>query len=131
MIETLDAPRVAPVEPRSPLRLSEALRLGSLDNPQCKRHLYDFGTGGYCALGAIYKAVGWEPTVDESRAPQAQRAEMTRVSHTCWTTTRDAPCEHATYFRHGASIHVLLIHLNDDHEWTREKIADWLESEGL
>lgn len=87
------------------LRLSEAIRLGSMLHPQ------GFGAfrshGRSCALGAAEDA-GFVMTSTEAILTSVQPCP-----HDC--------CMSSTVF--GA-----IIHLNDYHGWTREAIADWVET---
>ena len=96
------------------MKLSEAIRLGSMLDPQ------GFGTystvrngrTATCALGAASKAMFGDadtfalahiPILDEyAQCPQ------------CFTIDR--------VFEISAD------HLNDTHRWTRERIADWVET---
>ena len=56
MIETLEAPVTAPLETVTPIKPSEALRLGRLEYPEHTPHTYRFASGA-CAVGAM--AAGW------------------------------------------------------------------------
>lgn len=38
------------------------------------------------------------------------------------------PCSCTRYEDTGLKVHVLVVHLNDFHNWTRERIADWLDT---
>lgn len=94
------------------MKLSEAIRLGAMLKPQ------GFGHGsGYphasatCALGAAYEAsdcgAGWASL--EKRFPVVNALPLK-----CPTCGKANPG--------------MVPHLNDDHRWTREQIADWVES---
>ncbi len=100
------------------MRLSEAIRLGAMLHPQHfgSARLYDVDADmaiiGTCAIGAAEEAgySFWVP--DETLNANARCPQCD-----CWSrdTTR-----------------ALIPHLNDDHRWTREAIADWVElQEGL
>jgi hypothetical protein len=97
------------------MKLSEDIRLGAMTGPQV------FGTvsagSGTCAIGAALVSVGrmdlvvcgWEPlyalwpvlkTLDVTACPQCGN-------------------------KHSGS---MILHLNDGHKWTRERIADFVET---
>lgn len=96
------------------LKLSEAIRLGSMMRPQCFEDYYR--NGGSCALGAALEAVGHpfgnnHPGREEDRWP-------------ILLTVDAMPCpEHC-----GQPMFNAITHLNDFHRWPRERIADWVES---
>ncbi len=102
------------------MTLSEAMRLGASLHPQSHGFLFLLDSEGKrvasCALGAAYEAAGHpEFSVGCFEVPEAWRHEM--------HTTRACPaCAHIE----GHVIY-LIAHLNDDHRWTREAIADWLD----
>jgi hypothetical protein len=117
----IEAPSVAPViEPTSPLRLSEALRLGSLTTRQGFGTLHGPDPDQFCALGTImYGLTGDVREIDSVR-------ERTGLDDDAC-----APC-HCIYVLdwRRQPLWYVIEHLNDAHEWTRPQIADWLESEG-
>src|SRR6476646_3622342 len=102
------------------MKLSEAIRLGAMLRPQAFG--FAFSKGGSCALGAAQEAMGiksssfrcfeespWYPIFRYFIAIQAQ-------CPACGLKVTD-------------SFSVFLIpHLNDTHRWSREQIADWLET---
>lgn len=102
------------------MRLSEAIRIGSKLRPQAYGTLSD-GIGT-CALGAAYEAVG---ALDATGA-------LVRDSHlkTEQITGRyilhESPCRCPLAFRW--MVFDLVPHLNDVHKWTREAIAEWVET---
>lgn len=97
----------------SPMKLSTAIRLGSMLRPQ--------GFGSYldhddrtCAFGAAFDAIGILMEMATLRVdqnwPWCQRMEM------------ECPaCRQKQGIVEG-----LVVHLNDYHQWTRERIADWV-----
>lgn len=113
------------------MRLSEAIRLGSMLKPQA------FGPPGAmlqsvsktCALAAAAEAIGLEhlnvyspqwqalfkPTTDTFACPVGEL-----VCHG-W------PGQPATLANLWPVVSVVA-HLNDHHHWTREQIADWVET---
>lgn len=89
------------------MQLSEAIRLGAMLHPQgfYWSHLKD--TNGTviatCALGAAYDA-GYAHPFEVATPARCPRC-------------------------HGsASLSWIVAHLNDTHRWTREAIADWVET---
>lgn len=98
------------------LRLSTAIRIGSKLRPQTTGRL--FQAGASCAIGAAYEALYGEPpqevwreNIDDANAPLSE----------CWTRVLDV-FPQATFSSIG---------IKNDNGWTREAIADWLESQGL
>jgi hypothetical protein len=94
------------------MQLHEAIRLGAMMKPQG----FGLGSGNpraaaTCALGAAYEAArvtgSWRSLL--LVFPQLKHIEQLACP-TC-DTTQDG----------------LIAHLNDDHRWTREQIADWVE----
>ncbi len=96
------------------LRLSEAIRLGALLHPQHFGEKYLVTQGSVvasCAHGAAEEA-GWQRVVDmdERRCPVCSADSCRSMYQTLG----------------------IVVHLNDEHHWTRERIADWVETqEGL
>lgn len=111
--ETAPPPAEAPRT--TPLKLSEAIRLGAMMTEQA------FATFGdrtkTCAIGAAQVALGLEPGHDDGLAEMLIETPSVAL-----------PCEHR---RNANSIGSAVIHLNDDDRWPRERIATWLESLGL
>jgi hypothetical protein len=113
----------APIETVTPIKPSEAIRLGCLTTVQ------KFDGFGFddeteaCAEGAMLVGYG------ESRASdglgeriRAHFPTMDYYFQPCPACANE-PMEH----RYVSPIY----RLNDDHRWARERIADWLESLGL
>jgi hypothetical protein len=124
------------------MKLSEAIRLGSMLGPQVRGRLGN-ATDGTCAIGAA--AVAGVPT--ETRIsdgtiiigePRYGVGRGPRISRVPKGESYEAVAEHiAVIFRHetdcpagcglnGEQVFTLIPHLNDDHEWTRERIADFV-----
>jgi hypothetical protein len=90
------------------MKLSEAIRLGALLHPQLfgAFNLIERETGHIlrtCAIGAA-SAAGYDTT---------------RLGNS--SVTQCPACQ----LRGGVA--GIIAHLNDDHRWTRERIADWVE----
>jgi hypothetical protein len=99
-------------------RLSDAIRLGATFRPQCIGHL--FRDGKSCALGAAYEAVNNSITGPRKANVLMRRfpALKEKVRHPLTSGITD-------------KLVCVIPSLNDAHRWTRERIADWLESIGL
>lgn len=98
------------------MRLSEAIRLGALMGPQVFDQ-YENRRGGRCALGGALAAVGiW--SYDET--PMAWRAAV--------PTLRCPVCDGPLWVQGDGALMAAVVHLNDWHRWSRERIADWVET---
>lgn len=100
------------------MKISEALRKGSKIRPQCKG-LY-FKDGCSCSLGAIFEAIG-------VATPESQSTEITFLRK--YYPQADNIVEHPVDKR-KTYLSAVILALNDYDNWTREQIADWLESIG-
>lgn len=97
----------------------DAIRLGSLLNPQGYGEFYGFYDLAQhtCALGAAADAIG-TTFIDE--------VDVVHVWP--WIQTVQVSCPAGTLcVDHVSPVTELIPHLNDDHRWTRERIADWVE----
>ncbi len=99
--------------------LSQAIRLGSTFHPQAFSQLVNKSNGQMrtCALGAALEAIG---KLDERDPDQQLR---NRFGNDVTELVECPLCEGYRYNLLG-----LVAHLNDEHRWTRERIADWLET---
>ena len=100
------------------MKLSEAIRLGSMLKPQ------GFGTfrdeEGTCALGAALDACG--------ALEEHQLGRMVRL-HSLFPLLNDInglSCPVCEDVGEGHDENTIP-HLNDEHRWTREQIADWIQ----
>lgn len=105
----------------SPLRLSEAIRLGAMTTDQAFWTFAD-EQGGTCAVGAAIVALGGDPSrdVEAFEAVVRQRVDL----------SGETICEHAQYWT-STDIAGAIYHLNDQHRMPRNQIADWLAAMGL
>lgn len=125
----------------SKLRLSEAIRLGSMLRPQTRGNLYYHYRGEIrsCAYGAALEAAGLiAPAVNVDTSSDALdiKAEelwpvMTNAVLKCPASGRTALARTEYYYdlqnaRDGVQVVGIIQHLNDSHRWTRERIADWV-----
>lgn len=102
--------------------LAKAIRLGSARRPQCFGSYFD-ERGGSCALGAAYDGMYEMPR--ESREPgEIVPRNLERLFHCLEDVVKQCPEECRKRLPLGA----MIVHLNDDHGWTREHIAEWLSN---
>lgn len=123
------------------MKLSEAMREGAQIRGQCSGVYFgNFGSLDYlsCAIGAVIEGAGlMTPIIDAnevagSLVSQALPGEWPEI-HEGTICPDDGNCPHAggeRLSKYRSSLLNVILHLNDDHKWTREKIADWLESKG-
>ena len=94
------------------MRLSEAIRLGAMLRPQgFGIFSAQFGAKATCAYGAAKDALG---------------RDFRAVSEWPWLIT-EYPCPDCG-LSGVAALSIVSLHLNDYHRWTRERIADWVET---
>lgn len=122
--------RPAPVEVTTPIRPSEAIRLGILKYPVATTGDTIEGDAA-CAIGAMLGGFGWDERGDGSSWSDSRLYAVLPkdiggcpADPGCFWNTRQAGPE---------SLHLggpwALAHINDRHHWTREAIADWLRDE--
>jgi hypothetical protein len=119
--ETL--PAVAPFEPTTPIKPSEAIRLGCLIAPvqEFEGPYFNAYIRSACAYGAMALGLGgWDSEGD----PDGDRVEGKASSLHHNLEVGDCPEPECVLKGDPA-------HLNDDHRWSRERIADWLAEQGL
>lgn len=110
------------------MRLSEAIRLGSLLKPQ-NLDGYFRNEGQSCALGSAADALGvpMHPELDwtfgyhalENEFPflsDAARCPACNAVQALWRRLRDKEYD----------LGDVIVHLNDDHKWSRKRISDWV-----
>ncbi len=101
------------------MRLSEAIRLGSMLKPQGYGQLYAMGKT--CAFGAALDAVGH---LSDRAFFGSEWSDLFPEMGNAGRWLCPA-CHSRDVVLHGISCAV--VHLNDVHHWTREGIADWLD----
>jgi|SRR5579872_6705475 len=112
------------------MKLSEAIRLGSLLSPQIFGELENHN--GTCAMGAAFKAIGYDNKIRIVKPPPEWESLL--FSH-CRCPECDRlltlPESERRIPTHKTSLLLVVIvsHLNDYHEWTREAIADWVATQ--
>ena len=101
------------------MKLSEAIRAGAKLTPQVKGELvFD---GATCALGAAYHAVSGNIPIMTMNTEEVVRYLGIDTKKKVWCPVTE----------HWKTIQDAIIDLNDDYGWSREKIADWLDTLGL
>lgn len=120
----IDSPvRPAPLETVTPLKASEAIRLGCLTTTQAFGSLGGDGTA--CVMGAMYIGLGvWDGGNDSGSIHEAMLNSPS--VRTIWLGIGDFPCP----LNCDDTLHRGAAHLNDVHRWTRERIADYMETRG-
>ena len=121
------------------IRLSEAIRLGAMMAPQ---GFGDLISGLFrrktCAIGAALSAVPCDVIIKRRAYPsfgfrgehvagtveEVQTPELWNDVFRCRVQCPD--CKDFEIF--GPAHRIIAIHLNDKHRWTREQIADWVET---
>lgn len=107
------------------MTLADAIRLGgTLSTGRREGALYDV-SGKTCALGGVALALGIDLDARDKHGvssayrllPQHFR-ELTLVVSQCPDCTGD----------NASELEDIIIHLNDSHHWTRDQIADFVES---
>lgn len=97
--------------------LSVAIRLGAMMKPQYYGSYFSDDHGASCAIGAAFDAIG--------RPGAVQDWTVGGVEH--WDRLTDRlkklPCPECNRIQSQE----IIPHLNDDHRWTRERIADYVE----
>ena len=105
--------------------LASAIRAGASRRPEQAFGDYFVGRRASCALGAAYEGMyrlaanmdGQRPTKD-----------LTAFFDCLEGIIRSCPVEGC---KKRLLLSAMIVHLNDHHEWSREKIADWLEENGV
>jgi len=103
------------------IELAEAILTGVKRRPTQSFGSYFGPNGGSCALGAAYEGVYLLP-VD---AHDAMPRRLDRFFECLENVSRRCPAGCKKQIPIGA----MIVHLNDDHEWTREQVAAWLRGD--
>ena len=96
--------------------LAEAMRRGCALRPVQIKHALFNGEAGACALGAVYSGTGDESLTLE----QLYRVYYELADIVTWPVNPDL----------AYTVIESITYLNDYHGWTREQIADWLDTLG-
>jgi len=100
--------------------LASYIRAGAERRPEQAYGDYFKGEHASCALGAAYDGMYRVPGDPGATRPTK---DLDRIFDCLETTIRPCPGEGCKK-RHGLAI--LIVHLNDDHCWSREQIAAWV-----
>ena len=112
--------------------LATAIREGSTKRGPARGHFFrvtcavdGIETVGSCALGAAFEAL-----TGRSKAGTYEYISKTLAAAFPALTRAEARCPMAgdCAVDGTAPLFDLIPHLNDDHGWTRERIADWVEA---
>jgi hypothetical protein len=103
------------------MKLSEAIRLGSA----LRKQAFDayFVDSRSCAIGAAAEAMG---------CAYGDRPSAHMLLHhfpaLLYTSTYPCGCNFEDQQGLVSLVETIIIHLNDRHHWTRERIATWIET---
>lgn len=100
------------------MKLSEAIRLGAMNRRQAFKAYFCRSENTTCAIGAAIDAMGRLGNEWTCLSAVAEDLFPILVGHYV-----DCPVTGNT-----RSVFLLITELNDIHRWTREQIADWVES---
>jgi hypothetical protein len=99
------------------IELADAIAEGARRRPSQAFGEYFSNKGGSCALGAAYEGAYALPRDAESIRPRLDRL------FDCLENVR-RKCPVGCNKR--LPLNAIILHLNDDHHWTREQIVEWL-----
>jgi hypothetical protein len=100
-------------------QLAMAIRSGAAHRPRQSFGEYFDAHGGSCALGAAYEGVYRLPEEVAGEVPH----RLDRFFHCLENVSKRCPAG----CRKRIPIGAMIVHLNDDHAWSREQIAAWLD----
>ena len=106
----------------SRLGLADAIRLGSRLRPQTFGRLRD--VEGSCALGAALEAVSGTVVLGDGETMCAELPELSADAGECPVCLYKADPRSVSQ---TLPLSEIIMHLNDRHHWTRERIADLVE----
>ena len=107
--------------PRSDqIELADAIAEGARRRPSQAFGEYFSNRGGSCALGAAYEGAYALP-----REAGAIRPRLDRLFDCLENVRRRCPVG----CNKRLPLNAIILHLNDDHHWTREQIVEWLKKD--
>lgn len=117
------------LETSKPLKLSEAMRLGSMTTTQTIGSLGTVkdGTGEACGIGAVLAGLGYGFSNTSWGSVLSANPELKALT----VPVSGAKIAGCGCSFGGRTVVDAIIHLNDDHQMPRNKIADRLEELGL
>lgn len=104
------------------MKLSEAIREGAKKRPQSIGAMFEKSADGIksCALGAAYEAV-------TGRTDDCLQASIFIVRHFNSLSSHPETLPCGCYVGY-IDLEDAIVHLNDKHSYSREQIADWVET---
>src|SRR5206468_4226803 len=116
----------------SSMKVSEAIRLAGTMHAQTRKRGLQYAPDGTtivasCALVGAAVAMGFEFIAPGEFANDTQRYAWMEWIRNWGLDTNRMPCPECVYITSPANI---VVHLNDQHNYTREEIARWLEKSG-
>lgn len=106
-------------------KLSQAIRVGASFREQAFGNFFQAGKS--CALGAALEALGIVKEVKQTTWGLSNSS----CSDAMGTLVQRFPfLKEITHRTPGEDYSQVIVDLNDHDEWSREKIADWLEEQG-
>jgi hypothetical protein len=108
-------------EQHGPKELAQAIRAGAQRRPDQAFGDYFVGQRASCALGAAYEGVYRLPGDMAGRRPTK---DLTWFFDCLEGRMIGCPVEGC---KKRVLLSVMIVHLNDIHQWSRERIAAWLE----
>jgi hypothetical protein len=109
--------------PHDEKELAAFIRAGAARRAEQAFGDYFKGKHASCALGAAYEGMYRLPDNADGTRPTK---DLEWFFDCLEGTIRKCPAEACTK---RLTLAAILVHLNDDHRWTREQIALWLEDE--
>jgi hypothetical protein len=100
------------------IELAAAILHGAMERPEQSFGRYFEGRRASCALGAAYEGMYRLPREAASIRPH----HLARLFECLESSLRSCPEGCKKRLALGA----MILHLNDDHHWTREQIAEWV-----
>ena len=101
------------------IELADAIAEGAKRRPSQAFGEYFSAKGGSCALGAAYEGAYALPE-DAHRV----RPRLDRIFDCLENVRRQCPVG----CKKRLPLNAIILHLNDDHHWTREQIVEWLKA---
>lgn len=117
------------------LRLSEAIRLGAMLKPQHHdSRKFFIESGGYTSNGPLGLTVGgfecscvMGAAIEGADLQDDDAIDGSTGWPKTWGLKREMECPQCDDYE-VENLYEVLTHLNDDHHWKRERIADFVES---
>ena len=103
------------------IELADAIAAGAKRRPTQAFGEYFSEKGGSCALGAAYEGAYALPRDPEEA--HTIRPRMGRLFDCLENVRRQCPVG----CKKRLPLNAIILHLNDDHHWTREQIVEWLK----